>query len=139
MRYGEDRAPEGGEVFLQPEQRFDVEVVGRLVENKQLGLLEEETAELQPRLFAARHGGDALIVKFGKAHAVQHGADADFVTWIGKTVGELDIRKKYNINIMAVKSNGKINMSVSTNTLFTNNITLLVLGEYKAIQKCFHI
>jgi len=54
-------------------------------------------------------------------------------------VGELDIRKKYNINIMAVKSNGKINMSVSTNTLFTNNITLLVLGEYKAIQKCFHI
>ena len=59
--------------------------------------------------------------------------------WIGKTVGELDIRKKYNINIMAVKSNGKINMSVSTNTLFTNNITLLVLREYKAIQKCFHI
>ena len=59
--------------------------------------------------------------------------------WIGKTIGELDIRKKYNINIMAVKSNGKINMSVSTNTLFTNNITLLVLGEYKAIQKCFHI
>ena len=55
-------------------------MVGRLVENKQLGLLEEETAELQPRLFAARHGGDALIVKFGKAHAVQHGADADFVT-----------------------------------------------------------
>ena len=54
MRYGEDRAPEGGEVFLQPEQRFDVEVVGRLVENKQLGLFEEETAELQPRLFAAR-------------------------------------------------------------------------------------
>ena len=57
----------------------------------------------------------------------------------GLAVGELDIRKKYNINIMAVKSNGKINMSVSTNTLFTNNITLLVLGEYKAIQKCFHI
>ena len=28
-------------------------------------------------------------------------------------------------------------MSVSTNTLFTNNITLLVLGEYKAIQKMF--
>ena len=25
------------------------------------------------------------------------------------------------------------------NPLFTNNITLLVLGEYKAIQKCFHI
>ena len=30
--------------------------------------------------------------------------------WIGKTVGELDIRRKYSINIMATKENGKINM-----------------------------
>lgn len=27
--------------------------------------------------------------------------------WIGKTVGELDIRRKYSINIMATKENGK--------------------------------
>ena len=27
--------------------------------------------------------------------------------WIGKTVGKLDIRKKYDINIMAVKDDGK--------------------------------
>ena len=33
--------------------------------------------------------------------------------WIGKTVGELDIRRKYSINIMATKENGKINMAVS--------------------------
>ena len=31
--------------------------------------------------------------------------------WIGKTVGELDIRRKYSINIMATKENGKINMA----------------------------
>ena len=28
--------------------------------------------------------------------------------WIGKTVGKLDIRKKYDINIMAVKDDGKV-------------------------------
>ena len=56
-----------------------------------------------------------------------------------RLIDKLSQFTEYNINIMAVKSNGKINMSVSTNTLFTNNITLLVLGEYKAIQKCFHI
>ena len=44
--------------------------------------------------------------------------------WIGKTVGELDIRRKYSINIMATKENGKINMAVSPETVFTDKITL---------------
>ena len=44
--------------------------------------------------------------------------------WIGKTVGELDIRRKYSINIMATKENGKINMAVSPETVLTDNITL---------------
>ena len=59
--------------------------------------------------------------------------------WIGKTVGELDIRRKYSINIMATKENGKINMVVSPETVLTDNSTLLVLGAYKELQKCFHI
>ena len=59
--------------------------------------------------------------------------------WSGKTVGELDIRRKYSINIMATKENGKINMAVSPETVLTDNITLLVLGAYKELQKCFRI
>lgn len=59
--------------------------------------------------------------------------------WIGKTVGELDIRRKYSINIMATKENGKINMAVSPETVLTDNITLLALGAYKELQKCFRI
>ena len=59
--------------------------------------------------------------------------------WVGKTVGELDIRRKYSINIMATKENGKINMAVSPETVLTDNITLLVLGAYKKLQKCFRI
>ena len=59
--------------------------------------------------------------------------------WIGKTVGELDIRRKYSINIMATKENGKINMAVSSETVLTDKITLLVLGAYKELQKCFRI
>lgn len=57
--------------------------------------------------------------------------------WIGRTVGELDVRKKYNINIMAVKKDGKVNMVVSPDTVMTDDVTLLVLGEYKQLQKCF--
>ena len=59
--------------------------------------------------------------------------------WIGKTVGELDIRRKYSINIMATKENGKINMVVSPETVLTDKITLLVLGANKELQKCFRI
>ena len=59
--------------------------------------------------------------------------------WIGKTVGEPDNRRKYSINIMATKENGKTNMAVSPETVLTDNITLLVLGAYKELQKCFRI
>lgn len=60
-------------------------------------------------------------------------------TWIGKSIGQIDIRKKYNINIMALKENGKMNVAISPETIFTEDKTMLVLGEYKALQKCFHI
>ena len=59
--------------------------------------------------------------------------------WIGKTVGKLDIRRKYDINIMAVKDDGKVSMAISADTCFKEDVTLLVLGEYKAIKKCFCI
>ena len=49
------------------------------------------------------------------------------------------IRKKYDINIMAVKDDGKVSMAISADTCFKEDVTLLVLGEYKAIKKCFCI
>ena len=59
--------------------------------------------------------------------------------WIGKSVGELDIRRRYDINIIAVKKDGKLNVSVTPDTILTSNKTLLVIGSYKAIHKCFKI
>ena len=59
--------------------------------------------------------------------------------WVGKTVGELDIRKRYNINILAVKGERTFNAAISTDTSFAETDKLLVLGEYKALQKCFRI
>lgn len=59
--------------------------------------------------------------------------------WIGKSIIEIDIRKKYDINILAIKENGKINVKVSPQTVLTSNKTLLVIGEYKTLQKCFNL
>ena len=59
--------------------------------------------------------------------------------WIGKTVGQLDIRKKYNINIMAIKTNGVLDLRINSDTYLPSDSSMLVLGEIKYIQKCFHI
>lgn len=59
--------------------------------------------------------------------------------WIGKTIGQIDIRKKYKINIMALKSNGKMELSIHSDTILESETTMLVLGNHKDIQKCFHI
>lgn len=59
--------------------------------------------------------------------------------WIGKTVGQLDIRRKYNVNIMAVKKSGELTLTITPDTVLTDNETLLVLGDYKTLQKCFRL
>lgn len=59
--------------------------------------------------------------------------------WLGRSIGQIDIRKKFNVNIMAVKKEGVMNMSITTDTILTEDLTLLVFGEYKSLQKCFHI
>ena len=96
---------------------------------------EKQVANWAAIRYTADHIRDYIEV--GEAHAIFEVEVPN--GWIGKTVGELDIRRKYSINIMATKENGKINMAVSPETVLTDNITLLVLGAYKELQKCFRI
>lgn len=60
--------------------------------------------------------------------------------WVGKTIGQLDVRKRYHVNILAIKQSGKFAMTVITpDTSLPENSTILVLGTQRDIQKCFHI
>ena len=59
--------------------------------------------------------------------------------WIGKTVGQIDVRKKHGINIMAIKHGGVMNLNVTPDTRFPKEDTVFVLGNIKDIKKCFHI
>ena len=59
--------------------------------------------------------------------------------WVGKTVDQIDIRRKYGINIMAIKEGGSMNLTIMPDMVLNSNMTMMVVGEYKAIQKCFHI
>ncbi len=57
--------------------------------------------------------------------------------WLGKSILELDVRKKHNLTIVGIKTNGNVDFVIQPDTVLTKDNTLLVLGEYKAIQKCF--
>ena len=59
--------------------------------------------------------------------------------WIGKSIGDLDIRRKFGISILGIKHAGKTDVSVTPDTILSGDGSILVLGEYKALQKCFRI
>ena len=59
--------------------------------------------------------------------------------WTGKTILQLDIRKKYGINVLGIRENGKLNMNITPETIRGKGTSLLVLGHQKAVQKCFRI
>ena len=59
--------------------------------------------------------------------------------WIGRSIIELDIRRKYGINIIGLKQDGKLNVAITPDTVLTSDKTLLVIGNYKSISKCFKL
>ena len=58
---------------------------------------------------------------------------------VGKSIGMLDVRKKFGINILGIKRLGKTDVSITPDTVLSEDITMLALGEYTALQKCFRI
>ena len=98
-------------------------------------LPEKQIAEWAAIRYASNHILDYIRIDDG--HAIFEVAVPK--DWVGKTVEQIDIRRRYGINIMAVKEEGKINLSIAPETVLKGSQTMLVLGEQKAIQKCFRI
>lgn len=109
--------------------------------------------------FLLRNGADEVInpekqiaewaaIRYGSNHILDYiRLDDDHAIyevsvprdWCGKTIGQIDIRKRYGINILATKEHGEINLSVTPETILHENLSMLVLGEQKALEKCFKI
>lgn len=109
--------------------------------------------------FLLRNGADEVVYpekQVAKWTAIRYTADhiLDYIevddshgifevdvppAWVGKSVGELDIRRKFDINIIALRRGGKTEFSVSPDMTLDDECTLLVMGELRALQKCFRI
>ena len=107
--------------------------------------------------FLLRNGADEVVYpekQMARWAAIRYSADhiLDYIeidgdhaifevtipkAWLNKTVGQLDIRKKFNINILAVKTGRKLDSFITPDTLLSEEKTLMVMGKYRDLQKCF--
>ena len=88
---------------------------------------------------AVRYTGNHILdyIELDESHAIFEVNVPE--AWRAKTIGALDVRKRYGINILAVKRGGVSDFSITPDTLLTEGITLLALGELSALRKCFWI
>lgn len=88
---------------------------------------------------AVRYTGDHIMdyIELDEQHAIFEVKVPE--AWLGKTVGAMDVRKRYGINILALKRGGISNFTVTPDTMLSGDTTLLALGELGALRKCFKI
>ncbi len=55
--------------------------------------------------------------------------------WIGKTIREIDVRAKYQLNILGIKTENALNPVFSADHVFTESEHLMVAGNNEDIQK----
>ena len=61
------------------------------------------------------------------------------MNWYEKSIRELDIRNRYNANILGIRRDGKISMNIAPDTQLQQDDMIMVLGKLADVQKCFHI
>ena len=59
--------------------------------------------------------------------------------WDGMTVRDLDIRRKYDVNLLALREAGKPSTAVNGDTCLQQGQTILALGRWEDIEKCFRL
>ncbi len=58
--------------------------------------------------------------------------------WVGKNLMELDVRKKYGINVIGIRyGNGDVEVNVSPDLPLKDDMLLIVIGGNKQIDKVF--
>lgn len=58
--------------------------------------------------------------------------------WYGKTLLQLDVRKKYHVNVISVKRGNSVFVPTADTEMKEGDIAF-VIGELKGIQKCFRV
>ena len=89
------------------------------------------------RWAAIRYSSDHLLeyIELDDTHSIYEVAIPE--EWLGKTIVQLDVRRKYELTIIGIRDNDVMSFIVKPDTVLTKGMSLLVLGEYKKLKKCF--
>ncbi|MCI6660507.1 MAG: TrkA family potassium uptake protein [Peptoniphilaceae bacterium] len=90
------------------------------------------------RWAAMRYSSDHILdyMELGQNHAIFEVPVPD--EWVGKTVAELNIRRKFNLNILGQKVDEQLELLTGADSKLQENAHLLVLGSTKDFLKCFN-
>ena len=55
--------------------------------------------------------------------------------WVGRTIGELNIRKKYGVNIIGVKIDEELTVSPNADYVFPEDCHIIVVASQECIEK----
>ena len=130
-----------------------LETVALLADNGAQHILARAATGIHERLLL-RNGAENVIypvklaanyaaTRFTTDHVVDYMALTDDFSiceitppenWVGHTIAELNVRKKYNINIIAVKNGEKTNVSPSADYAICTGDVLAVLGDTVALE-----
>ena len=55
--------------------------------------------------------------------------------WVGKTIGQIDVRAKYSTNIIAIKNRDTVNVQLTPDTVLEEGFVLLMIGTYGSLKK----
>ena len=58
-------------------------------------------------------------------------------TWAGKSIGELDVRRRHHLNILGIKAGDRIDLNISAQTILTANAAVLVAGKQEDVAHVF--
>ena len=59
--------------------------------------------------------------------------------WAGKTLLALELRRRYDFNVLGLRTNGKLDCNVEPNTVFRRDQSVLLLGSRRKIRRCFQL
>ena len=57
-------------------------------------------------------------------------------SWDGKSILQLDLRKRYGINVLGLRTSGRLHMTITPDTVLSRENSILILGRPKEVQKC---